>query len=233
MPPRRVFRRDSKDRLGGGDMLEEEIPPPPPNQDGSARVLTGMARILGHYVENVSRVRPEAVCERFRRMDPYDFSCTTDPFMAEGWIRSLEAPASGRAYVMHAEEAEPETTLITGRIRLEAVATNVLLDSGAAHSFISESFVNRLRVTLEQLHLGFIVIVPSREEMLLSNVVRGVDFSMQGYSIRADLIVLPMPEFDIILGMNWFAANGASIDFRRRTVSINPDDGESFLFEAA
>ncbi|XP_075473895.1 uncharacterized protein LOC142504941 [Primulina tabacum] len=30
------------------------------------------------------------VCERFRRMDHEDFSGTTNPFVAEGWIRSLE-----------------------------------------------------------------------------------------------------------------------------------------------
>ncbi|XP_073019378.1 uncharacterized protein [Primulina eburnea] len=75
--------------------------------------------------------------------------------------------------------------------------------------------------------------VPSGEEILSSSVVRGVEINMHGYSIRADLIVLTMPEFDIILGMDLFAANGASIDFRRRTVSFNLVNGESFLFEVA
>ncbi|XP_075521406.1 uncharacterized protein LOC142554627 [Primulina tabacum] len=68
--------------------------------------------------------------------------------------------------------------------------------------------------------------------MLLSSVVQGVELEMQGYFIRADLIVLPMLEFNIILGMDWLAANRASIDFRQRTLSINPIGGESFLFEA-
>ncbi|KAG6520078.1 hypothetical protein ZIOFF_017108 [Zingiber officinale] len=35
-------------------------------------------------------VRPEVVYEHFKRMDPKDFSGTTDLFVAEGWIRSLE-----------------------------------------------------------------------------------------------------------------------------------------------
>ncbi|XP_075483760.1 uncharacterized protein LOC142523911 [Primulina tabacum] len=34
--------------------------------------------------------RPEPVYERFRRMHPDEFHGTTDPFVAEGWIRSLE-----------------------------------------------------------------------------------------------------------------------------------------------
>ncbi|XP_075521418.1 uncharacterized protein LOC142554637 [Primulina tabacum] len=129
----------------------------------------------------------------------------------------LQAPVTGRAYVIHAEEAEPETTLITGRICLEGVATNALLDSGATHSFFSQSFASHLKVSPKQLRLGFRVIVPSGEEMLSCSVVRDVELEMQGHLVRADLIVLLMPEFDIILDIDWLAANGASINFRRRT----------------
>ncbi|XP_075481172.1 uncharacterized protein LOC142521883 [Primulina tabacum] len=357
MPPSRVFHRESDDRLGGGDRQEEEIPPPPPNQDASHHVLAGISRLLEQHVGNAAMVRPEVVYEWFKRMDPEDFSGTTDSFVAKGWTSSLEgdaslwweradrglnlvtltledfnrlifekyftadvrsrlkrefmslhrgdssvadfvqnfdkgsfrfekslkdiklemqrkrnlarllsqqnkrpftclwfsgkcfkcreqghialnfpmfqALASERAYVMHAKEAELDTTLITGRIRLESVATNALLYFGATHSFISESFVSHLKVTTEQLNLGFRVMVPSGEEMLSSRVVSGVELEIKGYSIGAYLIVLPIPEFNIILGMDWLVANGASIDFRRRTVSFNPVDGESFLFEAA
>ncbi|XP_073298457.1 uncharacterized protein [Primulina huaijiensis] len=68
--------------------------------------------------------------------------------------------------------------------------------------------------------------VPSGKEMLSFSMIRDVEL------YRADLIVLLMPEFDIILRMNWLAANGALIDFRQRTVSFNPIGRESFLFEA-
>ncbi|XP_075473987.1 uncharacterized protein LOC142505047 [Primulina tabacum] len=84
MPPRRVLRRGSEGRH------EEEIPQPPPNQDASACELAGMAQLLEQHVVNAARVRPEAVYEHFRRMNPEDFHCTTDPFIAEEWIRSLE-----------------------------------------------------------------------------------------------------------------------------------------------
>ncbi|XP_073307170.1 uncharacterized protein [Primulina huaijiensis] len=42
------------------------------------------------HVGDGARVRPEATYEHFRRMHPDDFHGTTDPFVAEGWIRSLE-----------------------------------------------------------------------------------------------------------------------------------------------
>ncbi|XP_075486279.1 uncharacterized protein LOC142525878 [Primulina tabacum] len=41
-----------------------------------------------------------------------------------------------------------------------------------------------------------------------------------------------MPEFDIILGIDWLSLNGVSIDFQQRSVSIRPPSGKSFVLEA-
>ncbi|XP_073298477.1 uncharacterized protein [Primulina huaijiensis] len=41
-------------------------------------------------VDTGARPRPEAVYERFRRMDPKEFLGTTVPMIAEGWIKSIE-----------------------------------------------------------------------------------------------------------------------------------------------
>ncbi|XP_073269656.1 uncharacterized protein [Primulina huaijiensis] len=49
-----------------------------------------MARLFEQHVEDGAMVRPEVAYERFRRMHPEDFHGTTDPFVAEGYIRSLE-----------------------------------------------------------------------------------------------------------------------------------------------
>ncbi|XP_073019881.1 uncharacterized protein [Primulina eburnea] len=132
-----------------------------------------------------------------------------------------KAPTAGRVYVMNAEEAEEEadTTLIT--------------DSGATHSFISETFVKRLNITPQVMDLGFKVSIPTGDQMLTSKIVKNLELRLFKDVIRADLIVFPMPEFDIIRGMDWLSANGASIDFSQRSVSIRPPCGKPFVFEAA
>ncbi|XP_073313444.1 uncharacterized protein [Primulina huaijiensis] len=131
----------------------------------------------------------------------------------------LKQPTTGRAYVIHAEQAEPDTTLIT--------------DSGATHSFISESFVKQLGILLVDVESGFRVTVPSGEHMVSNSMVKDVELKLQKNIIRADLMVIPMPEFDIILSMDWLTLNGAIIDFRRRSVSIRPPNGKPFIFKAA
>lgn len=63
-------------------------PPPPPPPDSVARMLEGMAQLL-ERAQGAPRVKPD-IYEWFRRLDPKEFAGTTDPFIDEGWIRSLE-----------------------------------------------------------------------------------------------------------------------------------------------
>ncbi|XP_073133602.1 uncharacterized protein [Henckelia pumila] len=114
----------------------------------------------------------------------------------------------GRVYVMQAEEADPDMSLITGKILVRGI--------------IPEDAVTSYDVTL-----------PSGEILTTSSVLNGVELELQGNLIRADLVVLPMSGFDLILGMDWLSVNGASIDFWRRSVSVNPSGRDSFIFFAA
>ncbi|XP_073298509.1 uncharacterized protein [Primulina huaijiensis] len=137
-----------------------------------------------------------------------------------------------RAYVMHAE-AEPDSTLITGRIYIAGVATHALLDSGATNSFISEYCIKRQGTIPVAMDSGFRVSIPSGNQMFTSQVVKRLELRLQKYGVQADLIVLPLPEFDIILGIDWLSSHGAVIDFRQRSVSVRPSSGKLFVFEAA
>ncbi|XP_075499166.1 uncharacterized protein LOC142537543 [Primulina tabacum] len=145
----------------------------------------------------------------------------------------LKQPTTGREYVIHDEQAEPDTMLIIGQILLAGVATYALLDSGATHSFISKSFVKKLGVLRVDVESGFRVTVPSGQHMVSNSMVRDLGLKFQKNIVPVDLIVLPMPGFDIILGMDWLTLNGATFEFLRRMVSIRPPNGIAFIFEAA
>ncbi|XP_073064052.1 uncharacterized protein [Primulina eburnea] len=127
-------------------------------------------------------------------------------------------PTEGRVFAMQAEEVNPDTTLLTGNIFIKRVATKVLIDSGATHSFISEKFANHLDIKFIGLNVNYSVTVPLGEELSATSVVRDIDLKLKGYLVYADLIVLTMPEFDIILGMDWLTENRVLIDFKKRSV---------------
>ncbi|KZV17621.1 hypothetical protein F511_16977 [Dorcoceras hygrometricum] len=64
---------------------------------------------------------------------------------------SKKRHATGRVFVMQAEATDPDTTLLTGEIRVLGVTTLALLDSGATHSFISSAFTQRMGITPKSL----------------------------------------------------------------------------------
>ncbi|XP_075480347.1 uncharacterized protein LOC142521049 [Primulina tabacum] len=127
-------------------------------------------------------------------------------------------PTTGQSYVMHSEEAEaePDSMLITGRIYISDVATHALLDSRATHSFIFESFIKRLGIIPVAMDAGFRVSISSRDQMFTSQIVKRLELRLQKYTVQDDLVVLPLPEFNIILGMDLLFLNGAIIDFGQR-----------------
>ncbi|XP_073049589.1 uncharacterized protein [Primulina eburnea] len=140
-------------------------------------------------------------------------------------------PIQGRVFAMQAEEAKPDTTLLTGNIFINRVATKALFDSRVTHSFISETFVNYLGVKFIGLDVSYSVTVPSREELSATSVIRDIDLELQSHLVYADLIVFPMPKFDIILGMDWLMKNRVLIDFQRRSVLVRQLGMEKFLFQ--
>ncbi|XP_073019369.1 uncharacterized protein [Primulina eburnea] len=105
-----------------------------------------------------------------------------------------------------------------GNIFIKRVSTKALINSGATHSFISESFASHLDVKSIGLDVNYSVTVPSGEELSATCVIIDIDLELHGHIVYADLIVLPIPEFDIILGMDWLTKNRVLIDFQKRSV---------------
>ncbi|XP_073137631.1 uncharacterized protein [Henckelia pumila] len=78
----------------------------------------------------------------------------------------------------------------------------------------------------------FSISLPSGEELSSDLIIRGCSIQMQGHELYANLIILKMSDFDVIFGMDWLSCYEATIDCKRRTVSLKTKDGETFLFHA-
>ncbi|KAA0048435.1 pol protein [Cucumis melo var. makuwa] len=83
-------------------------------------------------------------------------------------------------------------------------------------------FVLHARLEVEPLYHVLSVSTPSGENMLSKEKVRAFQIEIVGYVIEVTLLVLDMHDFDVILGMDWLAANHASIDCSRKEVAFNP-----------
>ncbi|KZV28262.1 hypothetical protein F511_02132 [Dorcoceras hygrometricum] len=65
-------------------------PPPPPPLSSSEQVLAGLAQILRLNGGTSQAARTEMPYEKFCKMGPPEFTGSTDPFVVEGWVRTLE-----------------------------------------------------------------------------------------------------------------------------------------------
>ncbi|KAL0537626.1 hypothetical protein IC582_026609 [Cucumis melo] len=124
------------------------------------------------------------------------------------------APHQGKVFATNKTEAERAGTVVTGTLSVLGHYALVLFDSGSSHSFISSAVVLHGRL----------------ECMLSKEKVKACQIEIAGHVIEVTLLVLDMLDFDVILGMDWLAANHASIDCSRKEVTFNPPSMASFKF---
>ncbi|KAL0536174.1 hypothetical protein IC582_025113 [Cucumis melo] len=141
------------------------------------------------------------------------------------------APHQGRVFATNKTEAERAGTVVTGTLPVLGHYALVLFDSGLSHSFISSAFVLHARLEVEPVHHVLSVSTPSGECMLSKEKVKACQIEIAGNVIEVTLLVLDMLDFDVILGMDWLAANHASIDCSRKEVTFNPPSMASFKFK--
>ncbi|XP_073131640.1 uncharacterized protein [Henckelia pumila] len=141
-------------------------------------------------------------------------------------------PVRGRVFAMTHDQVDPNTAIATGMINVSSNPAHVLIDTGATHSFISIEFVNKSGLVPDKSISRFSISLPSGEELSSDLIIRGCSIQMQGHELYADLIILKMSDFDVIFGMDWLSCYEATIDCKRRTVSLKTKDGETFLFHA-
>ncbi|XP_073119717.1 uncharacterized protein [Henckelia pumila] len=141
-------------------------------------------------------------------------------------------PVKGRVFAMTHEQVDTNSAIVTGMINVYSIPAHILIDIGATHSFISVEFVNKSGLVPDKSISGFSISLPSGEELSSDLIIRGCSIQMQGHELYADLIILKMSDFDVIFGMDWLSCYEATIDCKRRTVSLKTKDGETFLFHA-
>jgi hypothetical protein len=95
----------------------------------------------------------------------------------------------------------------------------ILFDSGATYSFISARFMSEHKIPSSLLEEIIYVEKPleSKSAQLIFN---SCPIEIGGWKFKANLIVLEMQEFDVILGMDWLHQNKATIDCHEKSVTL-------------
>jgi hypothetical protein len=109
----------------------------------------------------------------------------------------------------------------------------VLFDSGASHSFIAASFMQKYNLPLSMLKNQMIVSSPGGH-MHGRHVCPKVSILIRGGGVEflANLIVLESKGIDVILGMDSLSKHNGLIDCAKRAVRLTPSGGKELEYVA-
>ncbi|XP_052623580.1 uncharacterized protein LOC128128849 [Lactuca sativa] len=109
----------------------------------------------------------------------------------------------GRAHQMTVEEPVITTTLADTYL-LDSKPDVVMFDSGATHSFVSHTFINRLGRSIGKLAHPMVVDVVDNRTISVTDVYRGCTIEFSGVEFPIDIIPIAMRELCVIDSAYYF-----------------------------
>ena len=128
-------------------------------------------------------------------------------------------------------EAETSDAVITGNLSVCDCMDFVLFDPGSTFSYVSSSFATGLDLHCDLLDMPIRVSTPVGESVIVEKVYRSCLMSFVGSNTHADLVILEMVDFDVILGMTWLSPNFAILDCNAKTVTLAKPGTDPLVWE--
>jgi len=105
----------------------------------------------------------------------------------------------------------------------------VLFDSGATHSFVSESYVRELGLPVCELPFDLVVSTLASGLVRTSSVCARCPVEVDGRVYKVNLICLPLQGLDVILRMDWLSANHVLINCREKKLLFSNSEEPELL----
>ena len=84
--------------------------------------------------------------------------------------------------------------------------------------------------SLDKRDVKYGISLSSEESINSDQVLRSCAVLVYGKELFVDLVVLDMPNYEVILGMDWLSKYHATIDCQKKIVIFRPSEEEEFLF---
>jgi hypothetical protein len=120
---------------------------------------------------------------------------------------ATEDAAEAPCFSLQAVAGVPMAGTMQIAVSLGATTLVALLDSGSTHNFISEDAARRSGLPLQQ-QPRLTALVANGERVACAGVIRDAPLLVDGESFPADLFVMPLAGYDVVLGTRWLGALG-------------------------
>jgi hypothetical protein len=113
-------------------------------------------------------------------------------------------------------EGEP---VMLGTFLVANHPADIIFDSGASHTFISKTFVEKYGILCTESREGFVIHSPGGR-IFTKEVAFHMLVTLVGRGFPTNMIVIKGQDIDVILGMNWLAQHKAIINTDLRTIKL-------------
>lgn len=137
--------------------------------------------------------------------------------------------APARVYATDHQEATNNPEMMAGMLKISNIPSLVLYDTGATHSFISRKIFEKLELAHLLVEGNFLEVnIPLGTTIQSLGLCRNVVLDFEYLHLLANLHIVEMKDFDVILGMDWLMANHAVINYREKETTIQKLEGAKF-----
>jgi hypothetical protein len=141
--------------------------------------------------------------------------------------KSRYQPPSNQGRVNHVstETAQEAPEVMMGTFSVNSILTTVLFDSGASHSFVSQSFVRVRSIPLLALQNPILVNSPGGA-MQAQYYCPSVNIALRRVDFKVNLTVIRTAGIDVILGLDWMKKNKAVIQCEEKVLVLTTTKGD-------
>ncbi|XP_058106894.1 uncharacterized protein LOC131250625 [Magnolia sinica] len=126
-------------------------------------------------------------------------------------------------------EAEQDPLqIIHGTVHINGTPVLTLFDYGATLSFIDSAITSRLELNTTRMHAPLVVSSPMGKFVETDKIYRACPITLADREVTVDLIIMPVRQFDIIMGMDWLILARAVMDCHNKKVTISIPRQASF-----
>jgi hypothetical protein len=133
------------------------------------------------------------------------------------------------AYALPSMDGKECGDVVTGTISVDSFDAHTLFDSGASFSFVSDAFVARAHLFRQKISQP--IVVNYAKGFISSTLVcLGCSIFLADETFVANLVVIPLESFDVILGMDWLSQYRVAISYFWKTMSLQAPSGREVIF---
>lgn len=127
-------------------------------------------------------------------------------------------------YAVNRADTEVAGDVVEGTLLVFGFQARVLFDPGSTHSFTSPRFVKMIDMHARDMDFLMTMATPIGKEVICKTFYLSCSVMIGGLELPANLVLLEMFDFDVILGMDWLAGYHATIDCFHKTLTFKLEE---------